>query len=121
MNHDQHNAASAPAGDGFGVEYDENDGNPDYTITWPDGRWLVAFRDQRIVVGQSPQNDQVAPTSHDLAALTRPRTAVGEQSREAIKLAIASGMGEYIMPGASYDRAVDAILALQSPPAKVEE
>lgn len=46
---------------------------------------------------------------------------VGEQSREAIKLAIASGMGEYIIPGAPYDRAVNAILALQSPPTKAEE
>ncbi len=65
--------------DGFAVEYDESD--DDFTITWPDGRYLVAHRSGILITGQTPQSLGVAPISTTLSAL-RASEPVGE--REAI-------------------------------------
>jgi len=54
-------------GDDFHVEYDESD--DDFTICWPDGRYLVAHRSGNLVVGRSPQSLGIAPIGLALDSL----------------------------------------------------
>lgn len=57
--------------DGFRAEYDDDD----FTITWPDGTWLVAHRNGKLVTGRAPQDNKVAPTSTTIASLINPAPA----------------------------------------------
>lgn len=55
-------------GEGFGCQYDDDD----YTITWPDGRWLVAHRCGKITTGKSPYDPAIPPRQTDIAAMLAP-------------------------------------------------
>jgi len=64
----RHIDAAADAYERFHVEYDDSD--DDFTICWPDGRYLVAHRSGAIVTGQSPQSLGVSPVKTTIEAFS---------------------------------------------------
>ena len=101
--------ASAPAGDGY-------------------GKWHPVLLDLVNAIHRD-RGEKTQAIGIDLsyqqalaAALARPRAAVGRQSQEAEMLAIVKRVADSwsIPPGPAWGQAARDLLALQSPPAKVE-
>jgi len=61
--------------DGFTVDLDDDD----FTVCWPDGRWLVAHRNGKITVGQSPFDEAVPPKQTTLSAMLDVAPIPGEE------------------------------------------
>ena len=68
------------ASDRFECEYDEDT----YTVTWPDGRWLIVSEDGTLTYGKSPSSQDFPAVRTSLAALSTPSPQPADAVREAL-------------------------------------